>query len=243
MSPEQIDALETIADQIMVHIELRRQREQAEAKRQRLADQLQATQQMAGIGTWEFDVATQGLNWSDEVYAIHAVPRGTRITVGQGLDFYAPECRRQIADAFEACLTQGRPFDEELQVITPRGQRVWVRSIGRASRDRHGKVIQVHGAFQDISARKRATEETKWLAGRLSATLESMTDGVFALDESWRFTYMNREAGRLLKRDTNAIVGKRLWDEFPGTEISEIGDAYRRAIAHNVTVEFASFYA
>jgi PAS domain S-box-containing protein len=242
LSPESLDALEALAAQIMAHIELQQQREQAESQRQRLADQLQATQRMAGIGTWEFDVATQRLNWSDEVYAIHEVPRGTRLTVGQALDFYAPEWRAHITDAFEACLMQGRPFDEELQLTTARGQQVWVRSIGRAGLDRQGRVVQIHGAFQDISARKRATEETRRLASRLSATLESMTDGVFALDENWCFAYMNREAGRLLARDTNAVVGKRLWDEFPGTETSEIGDAYRRAIAHNVTVEFDTYY-
>ncbi|MDP2868857.1 PAS domain S-box protein [Methyloversatilis sp.] len=243
LSPDQLDALDTLAAQIMAHIELEQRREQVEAQRLRLADQLQATQRMAGIGTWEFDVATQQLSCSDEVYAIHEVPRDTRFTVDQALDFYAPEWRTHITDAFDACLTLGRPFDEELQIITARGQRVWVRSIGRAGLDRQGRVVQVHGAFQDISARKRATEETRQLANRLSATLESMTDGVFALDENWCFTYMNREAGRLLTRDTNAVVGKRLWDEFPGSEISEIGDAYRRAIAHNVTVEFDSFYA
>jgi len=243
LSPEALDALDTLAAQIMAHIELQQQSKQIEAQRQRLADQLQATQRMAGIGTWEFDVATQRLNWSDEVYAIHEVPLGTRFSVDQALDFFAPEWRARIAAAFDACLAQGRPFDEELQIITARGQRVWVRSIGRAGLDRQGRVVQIHGAFQDISARKRATEETRRLASRLSATLESMTDGVFALDENWRFTYMNREAGRLLTRDTNAIVGKRLWDEFPGSEISEIGDAYRRAIAHSVTVEFDSFFA
>lgn len=243
LSPEALEALETLAAQIMAHVELQQQSKQIEAQRQRLADQLQATQRMAGIGTWAFDIATQQLNCSDEVYAIHEVPRGTRFTVGQALDFYAPEWRSLITDAFDACLEQGRPFDEELQIITARGQRVWVRSIGRAGFDQQGRVVQVHGAFQDISARKRATEETRRLASRLSATLESMTDGVFALDEDWRFTYMNREAGRLLARDTNAVVGKRLWDEFPGSETSEIGDAYRRAIAHNVTVEFDSFYA
>lgn len=242
LSPEAFDALETLATQIMAHIERQHQREQVESKRQRLADQLQATQRMAGIGTWEFDVATQRLNWSDEVYAIHEVPRGTPLTVGQALEFYAPEWRTHILEAFEACLTQGRPFDEELQVTTARGQQVWVRSIGRAGLDQQGQVVQVHGAFQDISARKRATEETRRLASRLSATLESMTDGVFALDQNWRFTYMNREAGHLLTRDTNAVVGKRLWDEFPGTETSEIGDAYRRAVAHNVTVEFDTYY-
>lgn len=242
LSPEELDALDALATQIMARIELQQQCKQIEVQRQGLADQLQATQRMAGIGTWEFDVATQRLNWSDEVYAIHEMPRGTRLSVGQALDLYAPEWRAQITDAFEACLTQGKPFDEELQVVTSRGQRVWVRSIGRAGLDPQGRVVQVHGAFQNISARKRATEETRRLASRLSSTLDSMTDGVFALDENWRFTYMNREAGRLLTRDTNAVVGKRLWDEFPGTETSEVGDAYRRAVAHNVTVEFDTYY-
>lgn len=249
LSSAQLDALQALATQIMERIEqeqqhavLLKQIEQGEVRRRQLDDQLSATQRMAGIGTWEFDVAAQRLIWSDEVYAIHEVPRGTRLSIDQALDFYATEWRAHVAEIFDACLTKGQSFDEELQIINTRGQRVWVRTIGRAGLDTQGRVVEVHGAFQDISARKRASEETRRLADRLSATLDSMTDGVFTLDAAWRFTYMNREAGHLLTRDTTAIVGKRLWEEFPGIETSDVGDAYRRAIAQNVTVQLDTYY-
>jgi PAS domain S-box-containing protein len=250
LTSAQLDALEALAAGIMEriaqqqqHAALLEQIGHGEARRRQLDDQLRATQRMAGIGTWEFDVAAQRLIWSDEVYAIHEVPRGTPLTIDQALDFYSAEWRMHIAEIFEACRTKGQPFDEELQIITTGGQCIWVRTIGRASLDTQGRVVEVHGAFQDISARKHASAEARRLADRLSATLDSMTDGVFTLDEEWRFTYMNREAGRLLTRDTTAVVGKRLWEEFPGIETSDVGEAYRRAVAQNVTVQLDTYFA
>ena len=45
-----------------------------------------------------------------------------------------------------------------MQIITARGRRVWVRTIGEAVRNATGEIIQVHGAFQDITERKLAEE-------------------------------------------------------------------------------------
>jgi PAS domain-containing protein len=47
--------------------------------------------------------------------------------------------------------------------------------------------------------------------------LDRITDAFFALDKEWKFTYVNKEATRLLLRKKEQFIGNCLWDEFPET--------------------------
>ena len=108
----------------------------------------------ARLGGWALDAATFEISWSEEVARIHEVPADYVPSLEEGVDFYAPEHRDRIRQCFETCLRDGTPYDEELQIITARGRRVWVRVIGRPERDAAGRITRIHGAFQDISERK-----------------------------------------------------------------------------------------
>ncbi|MEA2594436.1 MAG: hypothetical protein QOF01_905 [Thermomicrobiales bacterium] len=72
--------------------------------------------------------------------------------------------------------------------------------------------------------------------------LESITDGFCALDRDWRFTYVNREAERLLRRPRAALIGTNVWMEFPSIVDAELGNAFRGAAARGETVEVGFFY-
>jgi PAS domain S-box-containing protein len=110
----------------------------------------------ARFGGWRVDLSTNIVTWSDAVADIHAMPRGFAPSVEAGINFYAPEWRKRITAVFTNCAQQGIPYDEEMQIITAKGNRVWVRTIGEAIRDEQGNIIGVHGAFQDISNKKQS---------------------------------------------------------------------------------------
>ena len=81
------------------------------------------------------------------------------------------------------------------------------------------------------------------IAQQLLDTLESISDGFFALDQDWRFTYFNSQAARLLNRLSADLIGNSIWEEFPESMGSLFEDEYRRAATEQVTVSFESFYA
>ncbi|MEO5913465.1 MAG: GAF domain-containing protein [Luteolibacter sp.] len=116
----------------------------------------------ARIGGWTVDFPENRITWSDQICAIHEMPVGTVPNLPQALRFYAPEWRDKITEVFEKCRVEGIPFDEELQINTANGRRIWVRSIGEAIRDEQGFINRIQGAFQDITDRKQAeqAEET-----------------------------------------------------------------------------------
>ena len=75
-----------------------------------------------------------------------------------------------------------------------------------------------------------------------SDTLESISDGFFALDRDWRFTYINSQAARWINRLSKDAIGNSVWEEFPESVGSLFEQEYRRCAAEQVTVSFESFY-
>ncbi|MEM9233610.1 MAG: ATP-binding protein [Pseudomonadota bacterium] len=102
------------------------------------------------VGAWEFDPRSMVLHWTPETHAIHEVPPGFQPTLDNGISFYTPDSREIITACVQACLSDGTPFDEELQIDTARGRRLWVRAIGRPIYE-GSEVAKIVGAFQDIS--------------------------------------------------------------------------------------------
>jgi len=98
--------------------------------------------------------------------------------------------------------------------------------------------------IDDLTARERGQRaETAAERERLASILESITDGFFALDRQWRFTYVNREAERLVGRTREELLGKSVWECFPLLVGSAWEREYRRALDENVPVHFESYYA
>jgi len=134
------------------------------------------------VGSWTVELPAFRQTWSDEVCAIHEMPSGTSLTIDDALRFYAPECRETISRAFGACVRDGTPYDEELQIITGKGRRVWVRAIGEAERDASGVIRRVHGALQDISARRQGVEDLRESEARFRELAENI-DEVFWISD------------------------------------------------------------
>jgi PAS domain S-box-containing protein len=126
-------------------------------------------------------------------------------------------------------------------VVRPDGVRRWllVNSVPIVdSRQILGSVA----TFLDITERKRTEENLQRANKQVASILESISDAFFALDDRWCFTYLNAEAGRILGKTGDQLLGKSVWDEFPEAVGSTFFHEYRRAMAERVTVAFEEFY-
>jgi signal transduction histidine kinase len=98
-----------------------------------------------------------------------------------------------------------------------------------------------------VAERARATAaEAEAAREQLATVLESITDGFFALDAAWRFTYINRRAAAVfgrLGKERDAMLGRSFWAEFPELRGLPVEAYYRRAMDEQVTVDFTDHYA
>ncbi|MBA4388498.1 MAG: hypothetical protein C0404_10990, partial [Verrucomicrobia bacterium] len=116
---------------------------------------LDETGRLARVGGWELDIVKNELTWTDTVYQIHEVSRDFRPSVDTGIDFYAPEAVPVISECVKQAVENGKSFDVELQLITARKNRIWVRAVGQAYKE-GGKFVKIGGVFHDIDSRKKA---------------------------------------------------------------------------------------
>lgn len=71
--------------------------------------------------------------------------------------------------------------------------------------------------------------------------LESISDGIFACDEEWRFVYLNSSAEKMLGVTREEVLGRNHWDVFPLTRGTRLEEEYRRAAAGE-TRDFQNYY-
>ncbi len=134
----------------------------------------------AKFGGWSVDLAKNKATWSEEVAAIHEEPAGYSPSVEQGISYYAPEWRDKISRVFTDCAAKGIPYDEEMEIITARNNRIWVRAVGEAVRDKNGKIVKVQGAFQDINRQKKSEQALVESEARLQE-LNATKDKFFSI--------------------------------------------------------------
>ncbi|HYN53316.1 MAG TPA: PAS domain-containing protein, partial [Methylotenera sp.] len=130
-----------------------------EEELQKTQSLLKIASQISRMGGWSITLPDWKLTWSDEVAVIHDEPPGYSPILSDGFDYYVEECRESIEQAVQACVRDGTAYDLELQIVTRKGRAVWVRTIGQAVRDVKANIVGLQGAYQDISARKKAEQE------------------------------------------------------------------------------------
>ncbi|XHX76482.1 MAG: GAF domain-containing protein [Stenomitos frigidus ULC029] len=96
--------------------------------------------------------------------------------------------------------------------------------------------------FTNITDRKRVEVALQEREAQIRSILESITDGFFALDPDWRFTYVNPQAERILDQAPGELLGKVIWEAYPGAVGTEFERAYRHTASERVASSFVSFY-
>lgn len=134
---------------------------------------------IAKIGGWELDPETGEGTWTREVAEIHDLPFGTEAGLEHGLSFYLPSSRSILDKAIDDAFQLGKSYDLELEIITAKGNRKWVRTIGIPLLTDDGKV-KLRGSFQDITALKNA-KDSILLEKELSDNIINSLPGAFYL--------------------------------------------------------------
>lgn len=197
----------------------------------------------ARLGGWRVDLGSETITWTPETAAIHGTPYDySPANVSEAIEFYTPEYRDVIQEAFGQCAREGEEFDVICQLQTRDGRRPWVRSIGVAERDKRGRIIAVQGALQDITSLHEAQIRADEAEQQTLDILESISDAFFALDEHWNFTYLNQQASVLLERPREELLGKNVWEEFPEAVGSQFQEEYQSAVENRHTSQFQSYY-
>ena len=138
-------------------------------------------------------------------------------------------------------VNEGR-WEGELAQVARDGKGMMVDSRWVLQRDKDGQIRGVMEINNDITTRVKAEQAQREAHLKLQAVLDSITDGLLTLDGEWRHTYCSDHGARILGVHPEDLVGGCVWDQFPHTRNSAVGDAYRRAVESRKPVHFEEFY-
>src|SRR5688572_22078679 len=95
---------------------------------------------------------------------------------------------------------------------------------------------------QQSTSQKETHKSTGFDNEQIRRILESITDGFFALDNQWRFTYVNRQTEALLRKDRQDLLGQSIWDKIPQAAGSTFYEQCHKAVSEQTDIKFEDFY-
>jgi two-component system cell cycle sensor histidine kinase/response regulator CckA len=150
------DQEQRLAERTLELAELRRAEE---ALRQSEAS-LREAQRIAHLGNWEWNVATDELRWSDEIYSIFGLaPHQFRATYEGFLERVHPEDRDKVRQAVRQTVEAGQPYSLEHRIVRPDGEVRIVHERAEVIRENGGQKIHLVGTAQDVTEQKRIEAE------------------------------------------------------------------------------------
>ena len=161
-------------------LETTRVRHQAEAAGRESGEWLRLALSSARAGVWEWNLLTQEVIWSPELFDLLGLPRGSiDPSFNTFTDVIHPADRERTISQFEEAAARGGPFHLELRVIRSDGAEMWFSSVGHVEHDAGGTPVLAMGINQDITARKQVELDAAFWAElgeriRLSADAEEL---------------------------------------------------------------------
>lgn len=118
---------------------------------------LDRSQVFANIGTWDWNIQTGGLYWSDRIWPLFGYTKElTDTTYENFLAAVHPDDRQAVIDAVNNCVENSAEYNIEHRVVWPNGSVHWVHERGDVVRSEEGVPLHMLGVIQDINSRKNA---------------------------------------------------------------------------------------
>jgi PAS domain S-box-containing protein len=138
----------------------------AQDERMAALELLERTGEMANVGGWELDLATQKLTFTRQSLKINEVDPSVGLDLTEALTRIDADHRPLFQAAVQAAIEHGTPYDLEVPMVTATGRHIWARTMGSAVYEA-GTVARLRGTFQDVTERRLAEEERQRADARL----------------------------------------------------------------------------
>ncbi|MBS1586537.1 MAG: PAS domain S-box protein [Bacteroidetes bacterium] len=152
-----------------------------------------------------------------------------------------PEDRKVVADTFNL-LPVVSNVSVEYRIRHRDGSLKTVVTRAVMKKDKKSNTKVITGITLDVTQLRSVENKLRDNVKEMAAILESITEGFYSVNTDWNLTYINKQFERILGIKRSDIVGKNLWEVFPGQEQKEFYRAQQRAMLEQVDVSFEDYY-
>jgi diguanylate cyclase (GGDEF)-like protein/PAS domain S-box-containing protein len=141
------------------------ERKRAEEALRRSEASLAEAQRIARLGSWEWDLETGEMWWSDEAYRIYGFePDEVSPTLDLVVELCHPEDRHLLRAILDCASYKDEPIDFEHRIVRADGEMRWIHRRGEVVREERGAALRVIGTIHDITRQKALEERLQYQA-------------------------------------------------------------------------------
>jgi PAS domain S-box-containing protein len=218
---------------------------------------LNDAQRIAHIGSWELDLVSNKLSWSEEIFRIFEIdPAKFGASYEAFLERIHPDDRDKVNIAFTESVEQHSRYEITHRLLMADGRIKYVQERGYSFYDGQGKALRSMGTVQDVTERvqietalKFSELKAKESDARFRQMFENMSSGVVvyrAVDDGEDFVFedINQSVERIEGVKREDLIGKRVTEAFPGIREMGLLETFKRVWRSGQPERYPlSFYA
>ena len=203
---------------------LRNQHKQAEERLIKQHAMLARTENIAHIGSWEWEISTDTVTWSEELFRIFNLdPDDGAPSWAEHPKLYNPEDFEALRQVVETAVKEGTPYEIELRAFRKDGETRICQARGFAEFGEKGKPDRLFGSLHDITELRHGEKELRESREQFKSAFENSRVGIALVSLDGKFLKVNRAVTRILGYSEQEMSVKSF------AEITHPGD---REISH-----------
>ena len=169
----------------------------------------------AGIGTWDLDLLTNELNWSDTTRRLFRLKGEQPVSYELFLSLLDPQDRERTAQAIKRSAETGCDFDIQYRIGGSREAGHWVRARGAVTSSSDGSAKYLSGIVLEIDEEKQLEEALRRREGHFRSILDTVPDAMIVIDGRGTMQFFSSAAERLFGYSESEAIGRNVSELMP----------------------------
>jgi two-component system sensor kinase FixL len=168
-----------------------------------------------GVGTWDLDLTTQELEWSETAKSLFGMARDQPITYGLFVSLLLPMDRERMEEAIKRVAEHGGNVDVSFRISRSQGSGHWIRARGGLVRDDTGAPRHISGIFLDIDEEKQLEDALRTRESHLRSILDTVPDAMIVINGDGIVQLFSTAAERMFGYAEREAIGKNVSELMP----------------------------
>ena len=200
---------------------------------------LAEAQKMAHIGNWKWNIVTNELHWSDEVYHIFGLcPQEFSATFDAYFNYVHPDDRDYLINAVKEAL-KGESYSIDNRIITANGEERIVHAEAEITFNEDNIPVYARGMVQDITEHKKAEKALKLANAYNRSLIEASVDPLVTVGLDGKITDVNNSTEFVTGYSRKELIGTDFSDYFTESEKAREGyqHVFRKGLIRDYPLE------
>jgi PAS domain S-box-containing protein len=189
------------------------ERKRAEEELRERERQLAESQRIAHIGSWEHNLKTNKVVWSDELFLLLGLdPKKDPGDFRAFFNSIHPDDQPVLKKAIDETVKTGKPFSVDYRYLLPDGKTSILHAQAELIPDEAGDMVVLSGTGQDITERKLAEEKIRQSEEFVRSILDTVDEGFIVIDRDYRILTANKAYCGQVSMHCYEVIGKHCYE-------------------------------